>query len=98
MLVFYIAATLIAMLPLSVRTFAQPGRWDPYPICKDCRSPELIAAPGVGFDLTHSYGCVHAMRFLVHLILILMLVLRTAAIRFQNGSVVFVGKVSLFLP
>jgi hypothetical protein len=28
----------------------------PYPTCEDCRDPELMVAPGIGFDLTHSYG------------------------------------------
>lgn len=58
-------------LPFVWLLLAKCGRG--YFICKDCRSPEQMVAPGIGFDITHSYG--------------------TAAIRFQNGSNVFVGRI-----
>lgn len=64
-----IASYLATVFLLATVRFAhcgKPGkpRWEPLPVCQDCVSPELIIAPGVGFDLTPSYGYVPHQRCL----------------------------------
>jgi len=56
MFVRYIAIVLIAAVIQTTCLDELPGRWGQYPICEDCRDPKLMVAPGIGFDLTHSYG------------------------------------------
>jgi hypothetical protein len=52
----YIAAFLIAAISLAQCLNGPLQRSKPYPICEECRDPELMIAPGIGFDLTHTYG------------------------------------------
>jgi hypothetical protein len=69
-------------------------RFEPIKVCGDCIPRETIVAPGIGFDLTTSYG---------YSLLALYLLkgtkpannqpFRTASIRFHNGSSINVGKV-----
>lgn len=53
-----IAKDVLTALLVASTVFAQPDkpRWEPIPICDDCVPRELIVAPGVGIDLTSSYG------------------------------------------
>jgi hypothetical protein len=56
MFIHYVATVLIAAVT-QINCFDGPSaRREPYPICEECRDPELTVAPGIGFDLTHSYG------------------------------------------
>ncbi len=48
---------LLTLLTLSVlATARRRPRFEPLPICSKCVSREDILAPGIGFDLTTSYG------------------------------------------
>ena len=53
MLGIHFAAVLLAAVSTA---YAGKGRWEPYPVCEQCRSPAQMTAPGIGFDLTPSYG------------------------------------------
>lgn len=65
---------LLAVLVLAVLvTAGRRHRFEPLPECTECVSREDALAPGIGFDLTDSYG--------------------TAAIRYNNTSIVNLGKV-----
>jgi hypothetical protein len=52
----YITAFLIAAVSLTQCLNGPPERSKSYPVCEECRDPELMLAPGIGFDLTHTYG------------------------------------------
>jgi len=53
-----IAKDILRTLLLASAVCAQPDkpRFEPTPICDDCVPRELIIAPGIGIDLTSSYG------------------------------------------
>jgi hypothetical protein len=64
----------LALLLLAVFVMAgRRPRFEPLPECSECVSREDALAPGIGFDLTDSYG--------------------TTAIRYNNMSIVNLGKV-----
>lgn len=53
MLLCYLSLVLLLGTGLSGQ---EPGRFEPFPYCVDCVPTDQIVAPGVGFDLTTSYG------------------------------------------
>jgi hypothetical protein len=56
MFVRYIAVLVIIAASLGYCFDNDPDRDPRRPVCKECRDLELMVAPGIGFDLTHSYG------------------------------------------
>ncbi len=56
MFVRCVVVALVAAVSLTHCFDRVPGQREWYPICGECRDAELMVAPGIGFDLTHSYG------------------------------------------
>jgi len=56
MFALYLTVALIAVVSQTECFAGPPARQGPYPICEECRDPDVMITPGVGFDLTYSYG------------------------------------------
>src|SRR6266536_1614803 len=74
----------------------QPNRI--FPICSGCVPRELIVAPGIGFDLTSTYGHVLHISMLSYKFSSMLhsadMNLSTFAIRYFNGTIIDIGRVS----